>query len=96
MDVHVRLWNLDHVKTHYLTSVFMGHASASDIYEELEPLVRDLGFRIAIQLSMDGPNVNWKVYNTLQEQIEKQTGTCKMLNAGSCAVVDSILSTMPL
>lgn len=35
--------------------------------------------------SMDGPNVNWKVFRLMQEDVEKQTGK-KLLNIGSCGL----------
>ena len=39
----------------------MGHAAASDISSHLDPIVCELDHSKLIQLSMDGPNVNWKV-----------------------------------
>ena len=38
-----------------------------------------------VQLSMDGPNVNWKFYDLMQKQIEKDTNS-SMLNIGSCGL----------
>ncbi|KAL2102125.1 hypothetical protein ACEWY4_001293 [Coilia grayii] len=38
-----------------------------------------------LQLSMDGPAVNWKVYDMLTESIEQETGS-KLLNIGSCGL----------
>ena len=34
---------------------------------------------------MDGPNVNWKVFRLMQEDVQKQTGK-KLLNVGSCGL----------
>lgn len=38
-----------------------------------------------IQLSIDGPNVNWKLFSLAQQNIEEQTDK-KMLNVGSCGL----------
>jgi hypothetical protein len=34
---------------------------------------------------MDGPNVNWKLYDIMQESIEKESGN-KLFNLGSCGL----------
>lgn len=38
-----------------------------------------------LKLSMDGPAVNWKVYDMLTENTEQETGS-KLLNVGSCGL----------
>lgn len=43
------------------------------------------GFHNLIQLSMDGPNVNWKLFSMAQQNIKQQTGK-KILNVGSCGL----------
>ena len=63
MDIHVRYWCEGMVKTTYMTSEFLGHACASDLFDSLQPTITELGFSKLLQLSMDGPNVNWKVCN---------------------------------
>lgn len=62
LDIHVRIWEGDHVQTSYLVSEFLGHAAATDLHERLNPVVCEFGHRKLLQLSMDGPNVNWKLY----------------------------------
>lgn len=86
MDVHVRFWDNDTIHTHFFKSEFMGHAAASDICDRLEPIIEELGYSKLIQLSMDGPNVNWKVFNSLQEQVERHTAGRTMLQTGSCGL----------
>ncbi|KAK5880613.1 hypothetical protein CesoFtcFv8_023623 [Champsocephalus esox] len=63
----------------------MGHHTAAHIYERVETVCLDIGFQNRIQLSMDGPNVNWKLFSIAQQNIEGQTGK-KMLNVGSCGL----------
>ena len=61
LDVHVRFWEADRVQTQYVCSQFMGHTYPSTLYDVMEPILTDLGYSKLVQLSMDGPNVNWKV-----------------------------------
>ncbi|KAF3854298.1 hypothetical protein F7725_022353 [Dissostichus mawsoni] len=85
LDIHIRFWNDNQVNSRYLTSFFMGHHTAAQIYEKVETVCLDIGFQNLIQLSMDGPNVNWKLFSIAQQNIEGQTGK-KMLNVGSCGL----------
>ena len=38
-----------------------------------------------VQLSMDGPNVNWATFDSFSKEVEEETG-CKLLNIGSCGL----------
>ena len=83
LDVLVRYWNADKVESRYFTSYFLCHADAEEVRDEFESVCGDLDYEKLAQLSMDGPNVNWKVFRLMQEDVEKQTGK-KLLNVGSC------------
>lgn len=85
LDVPVRYWNADKVESRYFTSYFLGHADAEAVHDKFESVCGDLGYEKLVQLSMDGPNVNWKVFRLMQEDVEKQTGK-KLLNFGSCGL----------
>ena len=61
---------------------FLEHGDAEAIHDKFESVFGDLGYEKLAQLSMDGPNVNWKVFRLMQEDVKKQTG--KKLNVGSC------------
>ena len=56
------------VQTRYLTSVMMGHATAQDLLDEV--LKQELPLYKVVQLGMDGPNVNKKLYRLLNEHLE--------------------------
>ena len=85
LDVQVRYWNADKVESRYFTSYFLGHADAEAVHDKLESVCADLGYEKLAQLSMDGPNVNWKVFRLMQKDVEKQAGK-KLLNIGSCGL----------
>lgn len=82
LDIHLRFWNDNQVTSRYLTSFFTSCCTAEPIYEKVETVCSDIGFQNLIQLSTDGPNVNWKLLTMAQQNIEEQTGK-KMLNVGS-------------
>ena len=85
LDFHIRSWDHDRVVSRYFGSSFMGHASADDLMEKFEETCSSIGFNNLLQVSMDGPNVNWKLHRLLEEQINRQTGK-SLLNVGSCGV----------
>lgn len=68
MDMHIRIWTDDNVQTRYLTSEFLGHSTAEDMFESLYTGINFLKWKDCVQISMDGPNVNWKVFSMLQEE----------------------------
>ncbi|CAM4672851.1 unnamed protein product [Leuciscus chuanchicus] len=85
LDVHVRLWDGPEVKTKYIGSEFLGHSTAKDVVEKLSNLLSQLGITNLIQISMDGPNVNWKVFEILQKQVQIDVGK-SLINIGSCGL----------
>ena len=85
MDFHVRIWEGKEVRTRYYHSEFMGHATAADMDSVFEMATSDLHLTNLLQLSMNGPNVNWKFYDTIQSRLQKE-GNQSMLNTGSCGL----------
>ena len=85
MDFHVRVWNDDKVETRYYNSEFLGHASAEDMLEKFHSCKENLSFGNLIQLSMDGPSVNWKFYKMVEDELKNEY-SCNLLNTGSCGI----------
>lgn len=85
MDFHVRIWNHDKVETRYYDSQFLGHSSAEDMLQKFHSCKEDLSCRNLIQLSMDGPKVNWKFYEMVEQEL-KSDFSCTLLNTGSCGI----------
>ena len=85
LDLQVRLWDVRMVKTRYVSSSFMGHARAVDLMSHFSDLCKGFNLRDAIQVSMDGPKVNWKFYQDLAENI-KSEHEVQLLNIGSCGL----------
>ena len=91
MDLHVRFWDegCHNVTSRYLTSQFMGHSSATTMLEEIVTSLRDNEIDITkiVQVSMDGPNVNWKLHRLLMEHVAAaDVHAPKLLDVGSCSL----------
>ena len=85
LDVLVRYWRGEMIASRYHTTYFLGHAKATDMLEKLRDSCSDLQKQSLLQISMDGPNVNWKLYNLFQAEIQKET-SMQLLNVGSCGL----------
>ena len=86
LDIHLRFWDNDCVQSRYYSSAFIGHATALDLIHCFETHVeRNIGYANLIQLSMDGPNVNWAAFDKLQMKLETENNK-KLLNIGSCGL----------
>ena len=85
LDLHVRFWKDSQVQTRYLDSVMLGHATADILFKQMSSFRKDLNFTNIIQLSMDGPNVNWALYDQFT-QFLKDDYTTKTINIGSCGL----------
>ena len=87
MDVLVRFWSEcdGQVKTRYLGSAFMGRATADDLVNNFESTLSKLGMLNLVQVSMDGPNVNWSFYDKLSER-RKDEQLNTLVGTGSCSL----------
>lgn len=88
MDIHLKFMDVDGtVKSRYITSYFLGKSRASDILDKLSDVLQRIGAEKLIQLSMDGPNVNWSVFRQLKEEVEsKSPSHHSLLNIGCCGI----------
>ena len=62
MNVHCRFWQDGQISTRYCASAFMGHAKVDDMLQHFEDCMKEFNVNELTQISMDGPNVNWKFY----------------------------------
>lgn len=65
MDFHVRISDGQEVRTRYYHSEFMRHTTAADKDSVFEKATSGLNLGNLLQLSMDGPNVNWNFMTSL-------------------------------
>ena len=85
LDVLVRFWDGGYVRSHYLSSSFMGHGTAKDLLKHILLALDDLSLKQVLQLSMDGPNVNWSLYNKVNQTLKDDHGA-GTLCVGSCGL----------
>jgi len=84
LDVLVRIWNSDTISYRYLDFYFLGHARSEDLYEPIRSYCDKIGVQRVLQLSMDGHNVNWKLFKNLSNDIEETNK--HTLNIRSCGL----------
>ena len=61
----------------------MGHPTAKNLLESMTTSLATINSINLTQLSMDGPSVNWLLFDLLEKQHEEQE-LPKLLNIGSC------------
>ena len=67
MDFIIRYFKDGEIKCRYLSSGFLGHTTAKDLKRVFEECTEKLDLKNLIQVSMDGPNVNWKMLDLIVE-----------------------------
>ena len=63
----------------------LGHSKADDLLAALNKNEGAIPFNNVAQLSMDGPNVNWALFDKFQKQIMCDHRV-KLWNVGSCGL----------
>ncbi|KAK9952663.1 hypothetical protein ABG768_018477 [Culter alburnus] len=63
----------------------MGHARADDLKLAFEKGTEALPKKNMLQISMDGPNVNWSFYKKVEQSLADEYGL-NLLNLGSCGL----------
>ena len=89
MDLDVRFWDTSKGKLFpgYLDSQFLGHAWANDLLQNFKLALNKLDTAHLLQVSMDGPNVNWKFFeDLLQDRSQSDPDIPKLINIGCCGL----------
>lgn len=89
MDLAVRFWDNaeNEVKTRYLTSAFLESSKAVDLGETISDTIGDNLKPKMIQVSMDGPNVNFCMLDGLKIELSKNNPDHRtLLDIGSCGL----------
>ena len=86
MDFIVRYFKDGEVKSRYLSSGFLGHTTAKDLKRVFEECTENSDLKNLIQVSMDGPNVNWKMLDLIVEDRNSNETYPNLLDVGSCSL----------
>ena len=87
MDFIVKFWNqvTKRIETRYFGSEFLHYTNAKALKQSFDKALKDLDKKKLIQIAMDGPNVNWSVFNMVEEE-RKVNNFPLLINIGSCAL----------
>ena len=87
MDLLVNFWDniVNKVCNRFLGSTFVGHAWHKDLLDDFTSLLDLLDQSNLLQVSMDGPDVNWAFFSELRNYQAKNYMT-KLLGTGSCGI----------
>ena len=87
MDFVVSYWDCSKQRScvQYFTSKFPKYCSADDLNLCLNEAIKELDQSKMIQLSMDGPHVNWSLYESISST-RKERGLPALINIGSCSL----------
>lgn len=92
MDISARYWNENKglVESRYVGSAFLSSTRATDLIAGLKKCFEEdpSSLKKIIQISMDGPNVNWRVMKNFSEEIREMRGSpdYDLINIGSCGL----------
>ena len=67
--ISCRYFKNDQVMTRYLSSAFLGHTTVEDLKLKFEEATQNLDTKKMVQVSLDGPSVNWKMRSTITEKM---------------------------
>ena len=67
MDTYVRYWDDERrlVKTNYVDVRFLMRPNTDNLHNELHAALSDIPKQKKLRLSMDEPNINWRVFDLL-------------------------------
>lgn len=88
MDLIIRFWRNNEVNTRYLTSTFLGHATAADLLMVFTTVFKEhsLNLKNMLQVSMDGPNVNKKFLKDLISYLNDSQDYPEIVDIGTCVL----------
>ena len=88
MDLVIRFWDEDinEVSSRYLGSAFMGHTTAECILESFKETVKEISLTSLMQVSMNGPAVNWKFLDLLSKNLSDDMNANALIDMGSCSL----------
>lgn len=88
LDIAVRFWDKakSEVVTRYWTSVFLEHTFADKLVNAFVSSFNQIILRKLVQVSRDGPTVNWSFIDKLEDKLQESDDDPKLLEGGSCGL----------
>ena len=82
----MKQFNKHRVVYRYLIASFCSHTCAEDANKEFEEGIKVLDIKKMVKVSMDGPNVNWKLYESIVEERNQNDDYPALIDIGSCSL----------
>ena len=88
MDISIRFWEFNNIRvsTRYFNSVFLNHARAEDLLAGFKQGMKGIPLSETMQVSMDGPHVNWKFIELLGDDEDFTKNGKQLLELLSCGL----------
>lgn len=88
MDILLKFWDhsKEEVSTRYLTSAFLQSSTAANLQAALIESLSSLDLKKILQVSMDGPNVNFKLLKDLKVYLYELKEEKTLIDFGSCSL----------
>lgn len=88
MDIVIRFWNdeTNADSSRYFGSSFLGQASAQCLFTSFKEALTEVPLTMLMQISMDGPAVNWKFLDLLVDSLQEDHDGAHLIEMGSCSL----------
>ena len=87
MDVYVWFWNVTELKVsvQFIASTIFGHGTHQKLLKHFYEVTKELDHLKLYQISIDGPSVNFKVYNKIVQD-RQENMVHSLIDIGSCSL----------
>ena len=87
MDICLHFWDIKATKvtTRYYSSSFLAHATAFNPFDSSTDTLGESMLSKVLQVSMDGPNVNWTFFDMLITELDEKFDP-SLLEIGCCSL----------
>ena len=87
MDILIWYWDSnDSVKVKYWLPSFLRHSTYSDLLKHFNKSLSELDLSKMLQMSIDGPAVNWKFFDVLINNVVSECELPQLINIGNCSL----------
>ena len=69
-----------------MSSAFLGNIAAEDLKLKFEEATQNIDSQRMVQVSVDGPNVNWKMLSKITEERSSAEHYPGLINVGLCSL----------
>ena len=88
MEIIIRHWDdeRNEMSSRYFGSAFMGHVSAECVLDSFKEALKEVSLSSLLQVSMDGPTVNWKFLDLLSKNFSDDVNENLLIDMSFCGL----------